>query len=195
MTKDQANSIIVKLLTTLAGLVDEVAKTLIVLEVWCTFVIVSYWECGAHSVRWSREDTSGPTLQSLIEASRILRVKTVECCIVTNDKEQIVPRDVTPEATLTVIEKRCGGLETALQMRSLQSTPLAAFSSLCVGIKGQTPIIHLSGSLKAVKIQGCSEVLEGILQHAMRLTKQEKSDVERAHCSLLSSNSSAKRAC
>uniref|UniRef100_A0A183V6A3 molybdopterin molybdotransferase n=1 Tax=Toxocara canis TaxID=6265 RepID=A0A183V6A3_TOXCA len=154
-------------------------------------------------------------LRSLIEASRTLCVKTVECCIVADVKEQIcetitelctrsdvvittggtgfAPRDVTPEATLTIIEKRCGGLETALHMRSLQSTPLAALSRLCAGIKGQTLIVNLPGSPKAVK--ECFEVLEGILPHAVHLIKQEKSDVERTHCSLHSPNSSTKHAC
>uniref|UniRef100_A0A915CF47 molybdopterin molybdotransferase n=4 Tax=Parascaris TaxID=6254 RepID=A0A915CF47_PARUN len=152
----------------------------------------------------TRIDTSGATLRSLIEASKILCAKTVECCIVADEKQHISDmitelctrsdvvittggtgfaiRDVTPEATLAIIDRRCGGLETALHMRSLQSTPFAALSRLCAGIKGQTLVVNLPGSTKAVK--ECFEVLEGILPHAVHLIRDDRSNVEGTHCSL-----------
>uniref|UniRef100_F1LG03 molybdopterin molybdotransferase n=1 Tax=Ascaris suum TaxID=6253 RepID=F1LG03_ASCSU len=161
----------------------------------------------------TRIDTSGATLRSLIEASKILPAKTVECCIVADEKQHISDmitelctrsdvvittggtgfaiRDVTPEATLAIIDRRCGGLETALHMRSLQSTPLAALSRLCAGIKGQTLVVNLPGSTKAVK--ECFEVLEGILPHAVHLIKEDRSNVEETHCSLHSSSVSSSR--
>ncbi|VBB29625.1 unnamed protein product [Acanthocheilonema viteae] len=81
------------------------------------------------------------------------------------------PRDITPEATQDVIEKRCGGLETALHMHSLQATPYAALSRLCAGIHGSTLIVNLPGSPKAVK--ECFEVLEKILPHAIEILHTE----------------------
>ncbi|VDK59830.1 unnamed protein product [Anisakis simplex] len=126
------------------------------------------------AVNGTREDKSGPTLRSLIDSSKTIDAETVECCLVEDDRDKIAqilidlctrsdviittggtgfaPRDVTPEATLSVIDKRCGGLETALHMRSLQSTPLAALSRLCVGIRGHTLIVNLPGSTNAVKL-------------------------------------------
>uniref|UniRef100_A0A915PWW2 MoaB/Mog domain-containing protein n=1 Tax=Setaria digitata TaxID=48799 RepID=A0A915PWW2_9BILA len=85
--------------------------------------------------------------------------------------------DISGSATLSVIEKRCGGLETALHMRSLQATPFAALSRLHAGIRGSTLIVNLPGSPKAVK--ECFEVLEKILPHAVELLNCKK---EQAIC-------------
>uniref|UniRef100_A0A0R3RRR1 MoCF_biosynth domain-containing protein n=1 Tax=Elaeophora elaphi TaxID=1147741 RepID=A0A0R3RRR1_9BILA len=89
------------------------------------------------------------------------------------------PRDVTPEATQNVIEKRCGGLETAIHMHSLKATPFAALSRLCVGIRGSTLIVNLPGSPKAVK--ECFEVLEKILPHAIAILHTEDTSDTSTH--------------
>ncbi|VDN07476.1 unnamed protein product, partial [Thelazia callipaeda] len=88
-------------------------------------------------------------------------------------------RDVTPEATLEIIEKRCGGLETALHLRSLKATPFAALSRLCAGISGSTLIINVPGSPAAVK--ECFEVLEPLLPHAAQLLDDEGTKEQRDH--------------
>ncbi|KAK6107784.1 molybdenum cofactor synthesis domain protein [Brugia pahangi] len=137
----------------------------------------------------TREDISGPILRQLIINSIILSNSDVENFLVSDEKEEIAHmlinlcktfdvivstggtgfslRDVTPEATQNVIEKKCGGIETALHMRSLQATPFAALSRLCAGIRGSTLIVNLPGSPKAVK--ECFEVIEKILPHAVDL--------------------------
>ncbi|MFH4974760.1 hypothetical protein AB6A40_001469, partial [Gnathostoma spinigerum] len=137
---------------------------------------------------------SGPLLCELIRSSESLKGATVEKDLVADEIDQIsqsllefvpkvdvilttggtgfAPRDVTPEATNAVIEKRCGGLETALHLRSLQATPLAALSRLCAGIKDKTLIINLPGSPKAVK--ECFEVVEKIIPHAVHLIRDDK---------------------
>ncbi|VDN22024.1 unnamed protein product [Gongylonema pulchrum] len=91
-------------------------------------------------------------------------------------------RDVTPEATLNVIKKRCGGMEVALHMRSLAATSLAALSRLCVGIRDSTLIINLPGNPKAVK--ECFEVLEETLPHAMDILSDKKDSIKDCHFSL-----------
>lgn len=106
--------------------------------------------------------------------------KCVECseCLGTG----FAPRDNTPEATKSVIEKECPGIVTALLMRSLQATPFGALSRLASGIVGRTLIVNLPGSPKAVR--ECFDVLVPILPHAISLIKDEKETVQKAHESI-----------
>ncbi len=60
-------------------------------------------------------------------------------------------RDVTPEATLKVIDKQAPGISEAIRYNSLQITPKAMLSRGVSGIRGSTLIINLPGSPKAVK--------------------------------------------
>lgn len=67
-------------------------------------------------------------------------------------------RDVTPEATLAVIERQVPGIPEAMRYYSLQITPRAMLSRAVAGIRGNTLIVNMPGSPKAVK-----ESLEYIL--------------------------------
>ncbi|WP_027399535.1 MogA/MoaB family molybdenum cofactor biosynthesis protein [Anaerovorax odorimutans] len=67
-------------------------------------------------------------------------------------------RDVTPEATLSVIEKRAPGIPEAMRSISLKITPRAMLSRAEAGIRGNTLIINLPGSPKAIE-----ETLEYII--------------------------------
>ena len=69
-------------------------------------------------------------------------------------------RDVTPEATLRVIEKRADGITLAMISNSLKITPKAMLSRAVCGIRNNTLIINLPGSPKAVR-----ENLEFIIPH------------------------------
>ncbi len=60
------------------------------------------------------------------------------------------PRDVTPEATLKVIEKRFYGLEMLMILEGMKKTPEAVFSRAVVGSKNGTLIINLPGNPKAI---------------------------------------------
>lgn len=60
-------------------------------------------------------------------------------------------RDITPEATLSVIEKECEGVTQAITFNSLQYTPRAMLSRAVCGICGECIILNLPGSPKAVK--------------------------------------------
>ncbi|MFO7958762.1 MAG: MogA/MoaB family molybdenum cofactor biosynthesis protein [Candidatus Brocadiia bacterium] len=60
-------------------------------------------------------------------------------------------RDVTPEATRTVIDRETPGITTALLTRGLQSTPRAMLSRATSGVRDRTLIVNLPGSTSAVR--------------------------------------------
>lgn len=63
----------------------------------------------------------------------------------------VAPRDVTPEATLRVIEKRLPGFERAMTLASLAKTPRGAVSRAVCGTLGGAVVVNLPGSPKAVR--------------------------------------------
>lgn len=67
-------------------------------------------------------------------------------------------RDVTPDATVEVIEKLTPGIPEAIRYYGLQKTPRAMLSRALAGIRGKTLIINLPGSVRGVR-----ESLEAIL--------------------------------
>lgn len=82
------------------------------------------------------------------------------------------PRDVTPEATLDVVQRAAPGLAEAMRAASLAITPHAVLSRAAAGIRGHTLIVNLPGSPKAAR-----ENLETILPalpHALELLHGEK---------------------
>ncbi|KHJ82830.1 molybdopterin binding domain protein, partial [Oesophagostomum dentatum] len=87
--------------------------------------------------------------------------------ILTTGGTGFAARDVTPEATIRVVDRRCTGLEVALHNRSLAATPMAALSRAVAGIRGKTLIVNFPGSVKAVREYW--EVVEPVLHHAVDL--------------------------
>jgi len=63
----------------------------------------------------------------------------------------VTPRDVTPEATLAVIDRELPGMAEAMRAESLKKTPHAMISRAVAGIRNQTLIVNLPGSPKAVR--------------------------------------------
>ena len=61
------------------------------------------------------------------------------------------PRDLTPEATLAVVERETRGIPEAMRYASLQITPRGCLSRSAAGILGRTLIVNLPGSEKAAK--------------------------------------------
>ncbi len=87
--------------------------------------------------------------------------------ILTSGGTGFAPRDITPEATKRVIEREAPGIAEALRAESLKITKHAMLSRAVAGIRGETLIINMPGSPKAVKEN--LDVLLPILPHALEL--------------------------
>lgn len=81
------------------------------------------------------------------------------------------PRDITPEATLDVIERQIPGIPEAMRLKSLEVTPRAMLSRAVAGIRNRTMIINLPGSPKGVR--ECLQVVLPVLIHAVQILKGE----------------------
>jgi molybdopterin adenylyltransferase len=122
--------------------------------------------------RGEREDLSGPATREELErmgcevlAVQILpdELETIRDhllkhsgsseidLIVTTGGTGLAPRDVTPEATLAVIEKSVPGLAELMRMEGIKSHPRAALSRAVVGVRNKTLIINLPGSVRGVR--------------------------------------------
>ena len=143
---------------------------------------------------------SGPVLMRLLDASgadvveslivpddhmmiarALIRLSDEAACelVVTTGGTGISPRDVTPEATRSVIEKTLPGMEEAIRQESLKRTPFAMLSRAVVGVRGRTLIINLPGSPKAV--QECFAIVQPVLAHAVALLRDENPYAETDH--------------
>jgi len=80
-------------------------------------------------------------------------------------------RDVTPEATLSVVERQTPGISEAMRSASLAVTPHAMLSRAAAGIRRQTLIVNLPGSPKAA-VENLSVVLP-VLPHAIELLRED----------------------
>jgi molybdopterin adenylyltransferase len=87
--------------------------------------------------------------------------------IVTSGGTGLSPRDVTPEATLAVIDKIIPGLTEAMRMATMKRKPEAILSRAVAGSRGKCLIVNLPGSPKAVK--ECLEVILPVLPHALEI--------------------------
>jgi molybdopterin adenylyltransferase len=144
------------------------------------------------SAKGEREDLSGPALAAEISNANWL---VVEKGIVPDDVQKISqalvnwcdqgtadiilttggtgfsPRDVTPEATLAVIERMAPGIAEAMRMESLKITPHAMLSRGVAGIRGRTLITNLPGSPKGA-VENLRTIMP-VLPHAVDLLREE----------------------
>lgn len=147
------------------------------------------------SAQGKRLDASGPALADTLGAHNVEVAWTAVCpddteeirrilvlwadensadLILTTGGTGVSPRDVTPEATLSVVTRTVPGMAEAMRAASMKKTPHAMISRAVVGIRGRTLIVNLPGSPK-----GAIENLEAILPaipHAVAKIQGDPSD-------------------
>ena len=105
--------------------------------------------------------------------------------VITTGGTGLAERDVTPEATLAVIDKLTPGFAEAMRMESLKKTPLAMLTRAVAGTRKRTLIINLPGSPKGVR--ECLEIILPALPHAIEVIRGEagecatREDLPHAH--------------
>lgn len=77
------------------------------------------------------------------------------------------PRDVTPEATDTLLQKRAPGMAQLMLQRALEKTPMAALSRGLVGSVGTALVVNLPGSPKGA-VENCEAILP-LIPHVLDL--------------------------
>ena len=137
-----------------------------------------------------REDKSGPVIRALLEgvgyeivhtallpdgveplAGELRRLCDEEAAdlILTTGGTGFSPRDLTPEATRSVVERPAPGIAEAMRWQSLQITPRAMLSRAEAGIRKGALIVNLPGSPKAVR--ECLEFILPALGHGLEILK------------------------
>ncbi|AAR36077.1 molybdopterin adenylyltransferase [Geobacter sulfurreducens] len=99
--------------------------------------------------------------------------------ILTTGGTGVSPRDVTPDATMTILDRLIPGFGEVMRMRSLQKTPNAMISRAVAGIRGTALIINLPGSPR-----GAVENLEAVwpaVPHAVEKIQGDTRDCAPVH--------------
>ena len=91
--------------------------------------------------------------------------------ILTTGGTGLSQRDVTPEATLSIVDKVVPGFAEAMRAATFEITPFAILSRAAAGVRGKCLIINLPGSVKAVR--ECLEVIMPAIPHAVEIIKEE----------------------
>jgi|Deesub1362B_J571_1020462.scaffolds.fasta_scaffold02345_7 molybdenum cofactor synthesis domain-containing protein len=91
--------------------------------------------------------------------------------IITTGGTGLSQRDVTPEATLAIVDKVVPGLPEAMRAKTLAQTPMAMLSRATAGVRRECLIVNLPGSPRAVR--ECLEVILPAIPHAVEIIKGE----------------------
>jgi molybdopterin adenylyltransferase len=94
--------------------------------------------------------------------------------VITTGGTGVSPRDLTPDATLEIIEKEIPGMAEVMRRESVAKTPHAMISRAIVGIRGQSLIINLPGSPKGA-VENLSFIIPA-LEHAIDKIKGDETD-------------------
>src|SRR5712691_40434 len=130
----------------------------------CEILVELLKELGAEIVAQRiLSDDPDPLADALREFSDWRNVNL----LITTGGTGFSPRDNTPEATLTVIEREAPGLAEAMRIETLKQTPMAMISRGVCGIRSGTLIVNLPGAPKAVRESFA--VIAPVLHHAIAL--------------------------
>ena len=140
-----------------------------------------------------REDLSGPLIRDMLKSidaevrfydvlpdeKELIKEKLIEYSekidlILTTGGTGLSPRDLTPDATLEVIDRQVAGIAEAMRSEGYKKTKRAMLSRAVAGVRGRTLIINLPGSPKAVKEN--LEVIIDALPHAIEKIKGDTSE-------------------
>jgi molybdopterin adenylyltransferase len=146
--------------------------------------------------RGEREDISGPLIRDMLKAinaevkfydilpddKELIKRKLIEYSgkvdmVLTTGGTGLSPRDVTPEATLEVVDRQVPGIAEAMRSEGLRKTKGAMLSRAVAGVKGQALIINFPGSPVAVK-ENLAVILE-VIPHAIEKIKGDLSECAR----------------
>ncbi|MBA3445249.1 MAG: MogA/MoaB family molybdenum cofactor biosynthesis protein [Gemmatimonadales bacterium] len=131
---------------------------------------------------WARERGYNLTERALVsdETGRIVSI-LIEWAdgnradvILTTGGTGLTARDVTPEATRSILEKEAPGIAEALRMSVFPRFPRAALSRGLAGVRANTLIVNLPGSTGGVR-DGLA-VLNDLVEHAVELVRGEKTE-------------------
>ncbi len=132
-----------------------------------TAAVITVSDKGSQGLR---EDTSGPALVKMLEENGYtvlhtaivpdeiedIRRELLSCAderdlwlVLTTGGTGFSGRDITPEATESILEKRTPGIPEAMRAESMRITPMGCLSRETAGIRGRTLIVNLPGSKKA----------------------------------------------
>jgi molybdopterin adenylyltransferase len=114
----------------------------------------------------------------IVEELKLLSDSCTVDLIITTGGTGVAPRDVTPEATLAVIDRELPGMAEAMRAESLKKTPHAMISRAVAGIRSQTLIVNLPGSPRAVR-ENLAVILPA-LPHTVEKIKGDPSDCAKA---------------
>jgi len=143
--------------------------------------------------RGEREDFAGPEIREMLgrinadvrhyevipDEKDLIKAKLIEYSsrvdlIITTGGTGLSPRDVTPDATLEVIDREIPGIAEAMRFAGLRKTRRSMLSRAVAGVRGSTLIVNLPGSPKAVK-EGLEAVMD-VLVHAVEKIKGSTDD-------------------
>ena len=99
--------------------------------------------------------------------------------VLTTGGSGVAPKDVTPEATLRVIERQVPGLPEAARAATAASSPLAVLSRAVAGVRKRTLIVNLPGSPRGVR--EWMAVILPVLRHAVELLREKPMEWGREH--------------
>lgn len=143
-----------------------------------------------------REDLSGPAISEMLKGigaevkhyavlpdeiemikEKLISYSRLVDLILTTGGTGLSPRDVTPEATLDVIDREIPGIAEAMRSEGLKKTSRAMLSRAVAGVKGRALIINLPGSPRAVKEN--LEVILDVIPHAVEKIKGDTTECAR----------------